>query len=435
MLIARNNDTGQVGAVTGLNEDGTPKMTDVKSAKLSDLVKFSKGQNPLEAFMSNFVRQCKNPSTFGFFRVPADRYDTVGTVIGDLAQDPVANAEMLKNNKVELPQSTQDKKQEAKQSAEQPGQSVADAPKDNPQEPKETNESEKETKFQAIDESKIDWANLKEKWGIDREALKQSGDLQEMLYNRKSKPVNLTMSFAGEKYPVEARLSFRTDPDGNVKVVPHFIHHEAKLDQDFMGYKFSKIDKANLIENSNLGRIVDLTDPVTGEKVPSFVSRDRYTNELIAIPAKSVYVRDTFGQSKLTMAEIAQLKQGKPLPPKEVLCRDGKTRTGIIQYNTDRRNLEFVPGGIKWWNKIHGIKEETAQSESAAQEKEKPAKAQQRQKPEGEKVRVSKENTWLLEDGRIKPLHNWKKHPLTEEQTREYAAGRVAVITDMPDEK
>lgn len=435
MLIARNNDTGQVGAVTGLNEDGTPKMTDVKSAKLSDLVKFSKGQNPLEAFMSNFVRQCKNPSTFGFFRVPADRYDTVGTVIGDLAQDPVANAEMLKNNKVELPQSTQDKKQEAKQSAEQPGQSVADAPKDNPQEPKETNESEKETKFQAIDESKIDWANLKEKWGIDREALKQSGDLQEMLYNRKSKPVNLTMSFAGEKYPVEARLSFRTDPDGNVKVVPHFIHHEAKLDQDFMGYKFSKIDKANLIENGNLGRIVDLTDPVTGEKVPSFVSRDRYTNELIAIPAKSVYVRDTFGQSKLTMAEIAQLKQGKPLPPKEVLCRDGKTRTGIIQYNTDRRNLEFVPGGIKWWNKIHGIKEETAQSESAAQEKEKPAKAQQRQKPEGEKVRVSKENTWLLEDGRIKPLHNWKKHPLTEEQTREYAAGRVAVITDMPDEK
>ena len=30
VLIARNNDIGQVGAVTGLNEDGTPKMTDVK---------------------------------------------------------------------------------------------------------------------------------------------------------------------------------------------------------------------------------------------------------------------------------------------------------------------------------------------------------------------------------------------------------------------
>lgn len=79
VLIARNNETGQVGAVTGFNEDGTPKMTDVKSAKLSDLVKFQKGQNPVEAFLSNFVRQCQNPTTFGFFRVPADRYDTVGT--------------------------------------------------------------------------------------------------------------------------------------------------------------------------------------------------------------------------------------------------------------------------------------------------------------------------------------------------------------------
>ena len=99
VLIARNNETGQVGAVTGFNEDGTPKMTDVKSAKLSDLVKFQKGQNPVEAFLSNFVRQCQNPTTFGFFRVPADRYDTVGTVIGDLAKDPVANAEMLKTTR------------------------------------------------------------------------------------------------------------------------------------------------------------------------------------------------------------------------------------------------------------------------------------------------------------------------------------------------
>ena len=53
VLIARNNETGQVGAVVGQNPDGTPKMADVKSAKLSDLVKFSKGQNPLEAFIQD----------------------------------------------------------------------------------------------------------------------------------------------------------------------------------------------------------------------------------------------------------------------------------------------------------------------------------------------------------------------------------------------
>ncbi len=51
VLIARNNETGQVGAVVGQNPDGTPKMTDVKSAKMSDLIKFTKGQNPMEAFL------------------------------------------------------------------------------------------------------------------------------------------------------------------------------------------------------------------------------------------------------------------------------------------------------------------------------------------------------------------------------------------------
>ncbi len=52
--------------------------------------------------------------------------------------------------------------------------------------------------YRAIDESKIDWANLKEKWGIDRDELAKSGDLKEMLYNRKSKLVTVTPTFGGE---------------------------------------------------------------------------------------------------------------------------------------------------------------------------------------------------------------------------------------------
>ena len=161
-----------------------------------------------------------------------------------------------------------------------------------------------------MDESRIDWDTLKEKWGIDREALKQSGRPSgRCLYGtRKSKPQNPTMSFAGEKNPVEARLSFRTDPDSAMsRLFPHFIHHEANSIRTSWGHKFSKIDKANLVENGNPGSQSrkDSSTPVTGENIPSFVSRDRYTNESITIPAKSVYVRDTFGQSKLTMAEIA----------------------------------------------------------------------------------------------------------------------------------
>lgn len=47
VLIARDNTSGQVGAVVGQNPDGTPRMAEVKSTPLSELIKFSKGQNPL----------------------------------------------------------------------------------------------------------------------------------------------------------------------------------------------------------------------------------------------------------------------------------------------------------------------------------------------------------------------------------------------------
>ena len=395
VLIARNNETGQVGAVTGLNEDGTPKMTDVKSAKISDLVKFQKGQNPLEAFMSNFVRQCKNPSTFGFFRVPADRYDTVGTVIGDLAKDPEANAEMLKNNVVELPKSEQkvEQPQQAAAAEEQPAQANVTGNEQTP---------DKEVKHSAIDASRIDWATLKEKWGIDRAELEKSGDLKEMLYNRKSKIVTVTPTFAGEKFPIDARLSFRTDPDGSVKLVPHFIHREARLDQDFMGYKFSKDEKAVLRETGNLGKVVELTGR-NGEKVPSYVSIDRYTNELVSVPVKDVFVRNTVGQTKLTDAEVAQLKQGMALPPKEITDKNGKTYNVVLQVSADRKGVEFVPDS----GRRHEQREQQTQG----------------QKP----------SSWITADGRIKPLSKWCKVPMTQQQQADYAAGKVVELTNIPD--
>ena len=408
VLIARNNETRQVGAVTGLNEDGTPKMTDVKSAKLSDLVKFSKGQNPLEAFLSNFVRQCKNPTTFGFFRVPADRYETVGTVIGDFAKDPVANADMLKNNKVDLPQATQDNRQEAAQTAEQPSQSPEGSPQEEQQENTNAQASAKEARHSAIDESKIDWANLKEKWGIDRDELEKSGDLREMLYNRKSRVVTVTPTFAGEKFPIDARLSFRTDEDGNVKVVPHFIHREPKLDQEFYGYKFSKDEKTVLRETGNLCKVVELTDK-NGDKVPSYVSIDRYTNEIVSVPVKDVRVRDTVGQTKLTDAEVAQLKQGMALPPKEITYKNGKTYTVVLQVSADRKDVEFVPGAVR--------KKEQSQSQTQ------------------NNTTNQQQSSWLTKDGKIKPLSKWAKIPLTEQQQKDYAEGRVAELTNRLDDK
>ncbi len=371
VLIARNNETGQVGAVTGLNEDGTPKISNPMFVTLEDLVKFKKGQNPLEAFLSNFVRQCKNPTMFGFFKVPADRYDSVGMAMCDFIKDPETNAEILKDFKVDVPQQTQTN---VKEQAQENKATETQAQKPTEEQAAQT----EQPKYHAIDESKIDWTMLKEKWGIDRDQLEKSGDLREMLYNRKSQIVTVTPNFGGEKFPIDARLSFRTDADGNVKVVPHFIHREPKLDQEFEGYKFTKEDKEALKTTGNLGKVVDLVDKATGEVKPSYVSVDRLTNEIVSVPVKAVFIKDTIGQTKLTMAEISELKKGKALSPKQITDKNGKTYNVVLQVSADRKGVEFVPGGVR----------------------------RQEQNQQQGNNQGQQQSSWLTKDGNIKRLSN-----------------------------
>lgn len=374
VLIARNNETGQTGAVAGLNEDGTPIMKDVKTASLGDLVKFNIRQNPIEAFLSNFMRQCKNPSLFGFFKADAETFDKVGPVMAEMLKDPEANKDLLAPAKVELPSQE---------------------------------ESKKESHYKAIDPDKVDWEELGTRWGIDRKSLDESGDLREMLYNRKSGLVTVTPTLFGEKYTLAARLSFRTDPDGSVKVIPHFICRQPRLDEEFKGMTFTEEDKANLRNTGNLGRVADLTDSATGEKVPSYVSIDRYTNEIVSVPVKDVYVRDTIGQTKLTMQEVEELKSGKALPPKRISGKNGKEYTVTLQISADRRDVEFVPKGAK--------KQKQSQSQDGAP-----------------KVKT---NTWLTKDGTLKHLSQWDHIPLTEQQQKDYESGGVAVLTNRVDKK
>lgn len=304
VLIAHNKETGETGAVAGLKEDGTPAMADAKTSKLSDLVVFNIHKNPLEAFLSNFVRQCKNPSQFGFYKIDAENLETVGPVIQDALKDPEANKAMLDPSKVE---------------------------------PKT------EKRYQKIEADKIDWNALKERWGIDRDELEKRGDLQEMMYNRKSGLINIRLNVDGDMKTAAARLAFKTDENGNVKVVPSFVCEKPDLSQEFNGVKFTEQDKENLKKTGNLGRIADVVDRQTGEVIPSFISIDRLTNEIVSVPAKHIYVKDTIGQTKLTMAEINTLKSGQPVKDKQITDKSGKQYTVTLQVNADSRRVEFVP--------------------------------------------------------------------------------------------
>ncbi len=384
VLIARNNETGQVGAVVGQNPDGTPRMADAKTAKLSDLVKFNKHQNPLEAFMSNFLRQAKNPSLFGFFKIPADQFDKIGPAMSDMLQDPVANADLLKPFKVDVNATAQTQEQTAQQE-QKPATGIKLAP---------------------VNPDNIDWATIEKQWGINRETLEQSGALQQMVYNRKS-PQTFTLhpNFAGEQFEVDARLSFKQMPDGSFTLAPHFIKNEPQLDVPFKGYEFTKEDKEQLLKTGNLGKAVDLTDPKTGEVKKSLVSIDRLTNEVESVPVDKVYIKNHIGKTELSMKEIGILKDGGVVHGKEIELNNGRKFTSDLQYNADKRDVEFV--------RTQSLKQEQP----------------------GDNTQKEQRNTWVDAEGNPRRITKWKDAHFSEQQIADYIAGKKIEVANITDKK
>ena len=406
VLIARNNETGQVGAVVGQNPDGTPQMADAKTAKLSDLVKFNKHQNPLEAFMSNFLRQAKNPSLFGFFKIPEDQYEKVGQVMADLLQDPKANAELLKPVEVDV-KAMANGQETARQPAETQAQKTAEPVQTDIEPEQKPIESfpPPSVKATLVDPEMVDWNTVEKQWGISRQTLEESGALQPMLYNHKSPQLlKVTPTFGNEKFELEARLSFKSMPDGSFTLVPHFIKNEPQLDLPFKGYEFSKEDREQLVKTGNLGKAVDLTDPKTGEVKKSLVSIDRMTNEIESIPVDKVFIKNHIGKTELSMKEIGILKDGGVVRGKEIELNNGRKFTSDLQYNADKRDVEFV------------------RTQSLKQSQTGDTSQQQR-------------NTWVDADGNPRRITKWKDSHFSDQQIADYMAGKKIQVANITDKK
>ena len=390
VLIARDNESGQVGAVIGQNPDGTPKVADVKSTPLSELIKFNKGQNPLEAFISNFMRQAKNPTLFSFFRLQEDKYELVGPAMADIIKNPGDNAEMLKPYEVEMqsPSQAENQQQTPPTEEQQPRQAPSDGIRKAP-----------------IDRDSIDWVKIEQQWGIKRDDLEKSGALDQMVYNHKSPQLfTVTPQFGNEKYSLQAKLSFRTNPDGSYSLVPHFIRNEPQLDQEFKGYTFTKEDKAELRKTGNLGKVVELADPKTGELKKCLVSIDKLTNEIEAMPVDKIYIKPKVANIDLDMKAIGILKNGGLIKEQHIELPNGQKFTADLQYNASKRDIVFV------------------NSDLYRQKQEQGATSQQQ-------VRDS----WHNADGTVKRLEHWCKLPLNEQQQADYLAGKKVLVGETKD--
>ena len=432
VLIVRDEKTGEISVVAGLNADGSPKRTPAKAENAQSFLQFDRHGDVLDNFFKNFFRQCKEPSRFGFYRVAADQADKLLEVIKDLLKDPDGNKEMLAPHKVDT--SGYEKKVQEEQSAEkqeQPGQKQDDEPKKQ-EEMEQKNEQNQENPqqaqsnrgYQPIDESKINWKELEEKWGVKRDDLEKSGNLDRMLNYGKSDLVRVSPNFGGEAFELDARLSFKKDGEGNVSLVPHFIRKEQKLD-DYKEHKFSDDDRKNLRETGNLGRVVDIVDRETGEIIPSYISIDRKTNEITDIPASKVRIPERIGKTEITKQEQDMLRAGLPVRDKLIERNDGRKFVTTLQVNVEQRGVEFVPG--------------TGKSPRTAQTQETKGDTSKSQAQGGENAAQTKKeqrrNTWTNEDGSIRPISKWSGVSFTDQQKADYVAGKAVKLENVTDKQ
>ena len=444
VLVVRDEKTGEISVVAGLSRDGTPKRVPAKAENTSDFLRFDRNSDLMDSFFRNFFRQCKEPSRFGFYRIAADQVENLLGVMKELLKDPEANKEILSAHKVDTSNYEKEAKQlegQAKETAssDDASKTQANTEKENVSS-EQTNEKENDmeqkpeqtaTEQQAqtapgvkqnlISGNDVNLQELGAKYGIDFNSMNEK-DMKALLNYGKTGLVIVKPTFGGEQIEIQARLSFRKDDNDQLQLVPHFVRNEPKLDVAYKGYTFTPEDKKNLLQNGNLGKVVDFPDKNTGELRPHFISIDRLTNEIVDIPTNKVRIPDTIGKTPITKDDKRVLYSGIPLR-KEIELANGRKFTPLLQVNVEQRGVEFVPGSTRQaqGQKQNGDKKQTADK--------------QEQKAEGDAGGQKKQqdpNHWLNEDGTIRRLNTYFKKELTEQQKDDYVAGKTIEIKEVP---
>ena len=563
VLVVRDEKTGEISVVAGLDGKGYPKRIPPKAEHSQEFLRFDRHGDAIDNFFRNFYRQCKEPTRFGFYRVAADMVEALLPVIKDLLRDPAANSELLAPHKVdtsayqqaeeqqateeakkenaeteteeqqaeeevkkenaetetEEQQATEEVKKENAETETEEQQAAEEVKKENAETETEEQQAEEEVKKenaeteteeqqaaeevkrenaeteaveqQAAEEAKrenteednveqqtnekmeemkqenqeqqpqatetqavqgqepaqdgqpqaktqrpnliadgdVDWKEL-ERFGVKRENLSEK-DMKALMNYGKTNLVTVNPTFGGDSYELQARLSFQKTEDGALKLTPHFVRHEPRLDIPHNGYTFTDEDKKKLKQTGNLGRLVDVADTKTGEMRPSYISIDRLTNEIVDIPASKIRIPDRIGLTELLKPEQDILRAGLALP-KEVTLKNGRKFEAVLQVSAEKRDVEFVPEYL--WQ---GQSQRRGNGQEKKQQSQEALDAPgQQQKEAGSQENGQRRNrSWTNEDGSIRPIGKWKDDIVTEQQKADYVAGKTVVLANAKDDQ
>ena len=281
ILLVLDKEKKTISAVKGVDENG--ELQTVPPENNSELLKFDRHGDFFSNFFSNMMNQLKNPTRFNFFKIPKLELPKIEPIIRDNFNNPTPENEAGIERYRVTPETVKQEAKKEQQPAKETG-ATAQAP----QQPDKS-------KYY-IDPDKVDWEALKN-FGLSKEQLEKAKALEPMLRGYKS-PGAFTIS-------------------GNY-------------------------NSANLLETGNMGRIVNLKNYITGEMIPSFVSVDKVTNELVSMRASSVQIPDEIKGVKLNKEQQQALREGKGIFLENMISNRKNPFSATVQVNADKKSLEFI---------------------------------------------------------------------------------------------
>lgn len=320
-LLVLHHKNNTIGLVNGVDPQGQLKEVLPQHKGSDEVLHIEANDESFAQFFSYFYNQLKNPSDFSFFKVT--EYDAVETA--KELQAYVTNAskdekEVLKEYEVSI-----------------------DAVKDRTvQSVAQSFDSNKVGPPYRYQIEQINWG-IMEKFGLNQEKLEKLNAMEPLLKGYKTPHlIPVKINFDKAVTIMDARLSLQCNDVGEVEPCIHGIRKEPDLNNAFFGHIFMVEDKKKLLETGNMGRIVNLINPKTDEVIPSVISRDRLTNELVAWRSGSIRVPLVICGVTLNEVQKKTLKEGKVLFMENMLSKKGTLFNSNVQFNADKGYVEFL---------------------------------------------------------------------------------------------
>lgn len=317
ILLVLDKDKKKIQAVKGIGKDGELETVDADKKNQNQFMRVDRTGDIFSNFFSNFLSQLKHPTRFSFFRVPAP-------AVIDTAKEMQRHVD----NPTKEGQTLMDKHEVREQQEKQKDMGTTQVTPQNG-----------EYRYKP---EQIDWETMSN-LGLSKERLEKLNLLDPLLKGYKTNelvPISLNLGTAVTR--LDARLSLQPKDDGQVVVAIHGIRKEPQLHYPFFGHEFTPEDKDNLLKTGNMGRVVNLTNPKTGETMPSIISVDRLTNELIALRADRIKIPDEIKGVPLNGEQRQTLSEGRPLYIEGMISKKGAPFNAFVQYNADKRYVEFL---------------------------------------------------------------------------------------------